>query len=249
MLSKYSIANELFGLPFSLENPDNEIEDNPEAERGSIVMQSDDKKQFVIGVLSGQKLDSNILAGIMKIMNLFPQCDVDIRKEGHALLIKDLLEEKMDLAITLHADGDAPNEDLDYWELSRVRMHLFAKENDPVWTLETNLNALDRRILIIQGDDHPAFSALIKCIKAAGVLPHFKVAPSPVMVAHWLETGVGLSVADEGEIVYSELIQNKIPSAPLQGVPDLAVVMVKKKGNTSCELDMFTDTVTHGCLQ
>lgn len=202
-------------------------------------MPDERKERLVIGVLNGQAVEPSVLTAIMEMTNTQTQCEVDIRKLGHEMLLRALLDERIDVAVTLVPDGAALDEELDYVKIRRIRMHLLAAENDPIWNRETDFSALDGRLLIIQGEDHPCFAALIRGIKEAGALPQIKVAPNPEMAAQWLENGLGVSVTDEGEVMYSDRARRRLAAAPLQGAPEITVVIARKKAHTSRMLDIF----------
>jgi len=206
---------------------------------GGLALREGRINRFVIGILNGQTVDPSILETIMELTNEFPTYEVDIRKLGQETLLRDLLENRIDAAVTLVPNTTEPNEQFDYVIIRRIGMYLLAGTNDSIWKRKINVEALDRRLLIVQGEDHPGFTTLIRAIKEAGVLPMIKAAPNPETAAQWLENGVGVAVADEGEVIYSDCSRRQITAAPLQGVPDMSVALIRVMDHSSDVLDFF----------
>ena len=199
-----------------------------------------EKTRFVIGVLDGQTVQTDILLAIRSLCDRLPHLNVDIRRGSHRTLMDDLRQNTVDVVQTIMADDSARAPEFTVYPLRALRSFLIAQSDDPVWqNAAIRPASLDGRTLIVPEEPSPGLSSIIRRLREAGIRPIIKTAQDMETQSLWLEAGMGVYIGTEDSVIYNSRSFRPIVAAPLTDISALTEVLIWKKEPPSTLLSLF----------
>jgi len=207
------------------------------------VLGSSENGRLVIGVLDGQMVEPSVLAALRNMSDNFPQFGVDIRRMRHQELINDLTSNNLQVAETIITDDTVLDEDIDYLRIKDVSNYLISQKDDMIGVQESTLSLLDGRVLLTPEDLHPGIVSINKSIAEAGISPIIKAASALELQQLWLEAGMGVSICNQGHVIYSSLNLRQLVAAPLDELQKDSIVLLWNKNHCTPTLNQFLSYV------
>ena len=204
--------------------------------------------RFVIGILEGQSVESNVLFAIRSLSDKYPHLSVDIRRMHHKELLEDIRANKLDVAQTIFSADTVPGEHISYIPLKEIRSYLMARKDDAVWEQKPTLASLDGRVLVVPENSHPGLDLVTRSIREAGMDVKLKPAGDMETQALWLEAGMGVYITNEENIIYSSRSFRPLDAVLLADVPPLSEVLIWNKSHTSAIQELFLTFVQSEAL-
>lgn len=199
-----------------------------------------EKTRFVIGVLDGQTVQSDILLAIRSLCDRLPHLNVDIRRGSHRALMDDLRRNTVDVVQTIMAGDSALAPEFTVYPLRVLQTFLIAQSDDPIWQGSVICpTTLDGRTLIVPEEASPGLSSVIRRLQEAGIRPVIKTAQDMETQSLWLEAGMGVYLGTEGSVIYNSRSFRPIAAAPLAGISELTEVLIWKTDPSSTLLSLF----------
>lgn len=199
-----------------------------------------DKTRFVIGVLDGQTVQTDILLAIRSLCDRLPHLNVDIRRGPHSALMGYLRQSTVDIVQTIIADDTDLTAGFKVLPLRELPCFLIARSDDPVWQSDAIRPAsLDGRTLIVPENASPGLSSVIHYLQEVGSRPVIKTAPDMETQSLWLEAGMGVYIGTEDSVIYNSRSFRPIAAAPLTDISALMEVLIWKKEPSSTLLSLF----------
>lgn len=194
---------------------------------------------FVIGVLEGQSVENSVLFAIRALSDSFPHLNVDIRRQYHQTMVDEIKANQMDVGQSIITDDDELDPELDYLPLKTLHYYLIAQKDDPIWVNTPSLALLGEHVLIMPGDMHPGLEAVNRQLVAAGITPQVKKCPDMETQALLLESGMGIYIGNEDNIIYASRSFRPVAAKRLEGLSPMKEVLIWSKNNRQRILDRF----------
>ena len=206
-----------------------------------------DKTRFVIGVLDGQTVQTDILLAIRSLCDRLPHLNVDIRRGSHSTLMDDLRQNTVDVVQTILADDSTPTPEFTVYPLRVLQTFLIAQSDDPIWQGPVICPAsLDGRTWIVPEEPSPGLSSIIRRIQEDGIRPIIKTAQDMETQSLWLEAGMGVYIGTEDSVIDNSRSFRPIVAAPLTDIPVLAEVLIWKCDPTPPLMNLFLSLLNRG---
>lgn len=195
--------------------------------------------KFAIGVLAGQQIDNQILLTIRNLSDKYPRFSMDVKRMGHQDLINEIKANRIDIAETVISETVELDKDIDCMPIGKVKNYLIARNDDDIWNREISLAAIDGRTLVIPEEAHPGFDGLLRRLEEAGIHPIYKRAADMETHALWLEAGMGVSVLNENNVIYSSRAFRPLRTEQIKELDDASIALIWNKNNPAPLVDEF----------
>lgn len=204
--------------------------------------------RLVIGLLDGQEVEASILMALKILSDRFPQFTVDIKRMPHQELINEIKTNRLDAAETIISADTVLGENISHLLIKEVGNYLVASVNDPIWEQEPSVAAINGRILVSSANSHPGIVSVNKSIAEAGVSPKIKKAPDTQTEQVWLEAGMGVTICNQGQVLYRSAVFRSLRTALLHELPKASIVLIWNTENHTPSLETlcsFIETSAH----
>lgn len=185
--------------------------------------------QFVLGILEGQSVESNILFAIRNLSDKIPSLSVDIRRTSHSKLMDELLACKLNVVQTVISENTVLDDALDCFRLREVNTYLLAQRNDPILHAPFDPAALRDRILIVPEEIHPELADVVAALARSGITMRMKDAPDLETQSLWMEAGMGIYFGNDDSVIYTSRSFRPIGAVRMDGLPRNYEVLVWNK--------------------
>lgn len=187
---------------------------------------SGEGNKLTVGVLDGQSIDPQILLALRNLSDACPQFSMELRRLSHADLIRALKLRELDVAETVLPSGTLLDDDIGCHPIREAQLCLIAGRDDPVWGAPTALAALNERVLVTPKAQDPTQEYAFRFLDRLGITPRVKFAGDMETHALWLEAGIGLSICNEGHIIYTSRVFRPLRAEPLKELSPASVTLL-----------------------
>ena len=195
-----------------------------------------DTGAVTIGLLAGQRLNSDIMAGFRRFTSTYPDLDFTLERAGFSSLREALESFRYDMVITLGFDvQDSP--DLTVESIGKQSMAMFVSRMSPIADV-TDL-ATAPLIAISPKESYGGYDRLVQFCRRRGFEPNIvRLADSLDNLLFYVEAGVGAAVLDRNIRLEAD---SDIRVLPMDGPEDEDMVAVWLRSNTNPNIRKMVD--------
>ena len=185
-----------------------------------------DTGAVTVGLLAGQRMNSDIIAGFRRFTNTYPDLDFTLERASFSSLREALESFRYDMMVTLSFDvQDSP--DLAVESIGKQSLAMFVSRMSPIADV-TDL-ATAPLIAISPKESYGGYDRLVQFCRRRGFEPNIvRLADSLDNLLFYVEAGVGAAVLDRNIRLEAD---SDIRVLPMEGPEDEDVVAVWLKSN------------------
>ena len=195
-----------------------------------------DTGELTVGLLAGQRLNSDIVARFNKFTRAYPDLNYTLERAGFSSLREALESFRYDMLITFGFDVQ-DSTDLAVESIGKQSLAMFVSRMSPVADV-TDL-ATAPFIAISPRESYGGYDRLIQFCRRRGFEPNIvRLADSLDSLLFYVEAGVGVAVLDRNTRLEAD---SDIRVLPMEGPEDEDVVAVWLKSNTNPNIRKMVD--------
>ena len=198
-----------------------------------------DQGVITLGLLDGMEVESPVLFALRNMADRYPQLELKIRRLPEGELVDQLKKGNIDIVETILPVGKSLDEGHVYHRIREVRRYFVARKDDPIWEHDFSISALHGKTLLIMEQWDMATEEMKEFLARRGIHPTYKTAQDTETLSLWLESGMGYTIVNEGNIIYSSKAFRPIRVEQITEFPGISTVLVWKESNVNPELEMF----------
>ena len=197
------------------------------------------KSVITLGLLDGQEVESDVLFALRNMADRYPHLDLNIRRIPESNLVDLLKKGEIDIVETILPVDCVVEEGHEYYVMRKVRRYLVARKDDPIWEEEPSLARLDGKTLFTMEQRAVVTDDTKEVLQRAGIAPNYKTAHDTETLSLWLEAGMGYTIVNEGNVIYSSRTFRPLRVDPIPELPEVCTVLVWNNNHMSEELETF----------
>ena len=202
--------------------------------------------KFAIGILSGQQIDNQILLTLRNLSDKYPKFSMDVKRMGYSDLIAELKANRLDIAETVVTETTVLDPEIECYSISTAKNYLIAHIDNKIWNERVSLKSVDGKTLVVAEEAHPGDDGLRRKIEEAGLHPIYRGAADMETHSLWLEAGMGVSILNENNIIYSSRAFRPLKTAHITELADVHIALIWNKNHPAPLVDEFITFIKSG---
>ena len=195
--------------------------------------------RFSVGVLDGQSIDCDLMQVIRVLYDRFPNLTIGIQRTYYNELLENIRTGQFDIAeIILESDAVLPK-DIESMLLAELDNYLVIQQDDSLCETEPDLSVLRERTLIASAIFQPGLDKIKCSLLEKGIEAEIKFAPDVETQAMWLESGKGVYIANEENVIFTSRTFRPLRAFPIPELPKNRKVLIWNRNNRSGVLEDF----------